>query len=261
MVYNEGIIGIPAVGFINWPDDYIHSTGDDLWQVDPTQMKRNAFIIAASALYLANAGPDEVPTIVAEVQGRGSERLGKDLRTAMHLLAAADDGNRIEAWRQGTWIIEAGGRREVRALRTITDFADGEAAADAIIEEAGRRCEADVAGNQETFDRYYRNMTGSAPGRLRLTAAEEEAAGMVPVNIDDVDTYLSNRPRPRTGLHSLMTYAVWGHVDGETSVLDIYKQVMAEAAVHGAWYYGTVTLEQVVATIEAGIEAEILILR
>ncbi len=67
------------------------------------------------------------------------------------------------------------------------------------------------------------------------------------------DDYLANRPRVSTGLTSLMTYSVWGHVDGETSYLDIYKQVMGEATAAGAWYYGTVTLEQVVRTLEAGV--------
>ena len=58
-----------------------------------------------------------------------------------------------------------------------------------------------------------------------------------------------------------MTFSVWGHVDGEATYLDIYKQVMAEAMVHGAWYYGTVSLEQVVRTLDAGVEAGILTLR
>jgi hypothetical protein len=36
---------------------------------------------------------------------------------------------------------------------------------------------------------------------------------------------------------------------------------MAEAAVHGAWYHGTVTLVQVVRTQDAGVEAGIRMLR
>jgi hypothetical protein len=36
---------------------------------------------------------------------------------------------------------------------------------------------------------------------------------------------------------------------------------MAEAMVHGAWYYGTVSLEQVVQTLDAGVEAGVLTLR
>ena len=58
-----------------------------------------------------------------------------------------------------------------------------------------------------------------------------------------------------------MTFSVWGHVDGETTYLDIYKQVMAEAMVHGDWYYGSVSFEQVVQTLDAGVEAGILMLR
>jgi len=94
-----------------------------------------------------------------------------------------------------------------------------------------------------------------------MSADEAAADSKVPTNIDDVDTYMANRPRPNTGLHSLMTFSAWGHVDGQASYLDIYKQVMAEAMVHGDWYYGTVSLDQVVATLDAGVEAGILTVR
>ena len=55
-VFNMAPIGIPAVTFTNWPDDYIHSTDDDLWQIDPTQLKRNAVAVAGSAWFIATAG-------------------------------------------------------------------------------------------------------------------------------------------------------------------------------------------------------------
>jgi hypothetical protein len=261
MVFNDGIIGIPSMGFINWPDDYIHSSMDDLWQVDPTQLKRNAFIIAASALYLANAGTTEVPTLIAEVEGRGAERLGKDLRVAMAHLASSAPEQREEAYKAGSYIIEAAVLREQRALETIRDFSGTDRQANQAIADAVGHV-ADLARAQRAaLDGYYRSLTGSRAPRVTLTAAEREAASKVPASIDDVERYLSDRPRPATGLHGLMTFAVWGHVDGETSYLDIYKQVMAEAMVHGDWYYGTVTLEQVVQTLDAGVEAGVLVLR
>ncbi len=245
MVFNDGIIGIPAVGFINWPDDYIHSSDDDLWQIDRTQLKRNAFIIAAAALYIANAGADHVGTLLAEVEGRGAERLGNDLRTAMGMVS--EGGGSSDTFTRAMWVLEAGEMREQRAVRSVLDFTDGDPSARGAVEAALGR----VADRTRAFRESltgYRTSQGGVP-RLSMTAAHSAAAGKVPVNIDDVQTYLSNRPRPSTGLHSLMTFSVWGHVDGEASYLDIYKQVMAEAAVHGAWYYGTVTLDQV----EAGI--------
>ena len=55
-VFNMAPIGIPAVTFTNWPDDYIHSTDDDLWQIDPTQLKRNAVAVAASRVVHRDRG-------------------------------------------------------------------------------------------------------------------------------------------------------------------------------------------------------------
>src|SRR5262249_51574819 len=64
-------IGIPAVTFTNWPDDYIHSSDDDLWQIDPTQLKRNAIAVAASAWFVATAGNPQLPALAGQVVGRG----------------------------------------------------------------------------------------------------------------------------------------------------------------------------------------------
>jgi hypothetical protein len=261
MVFNDGIIGIPAVGFINWPDPYIHSSGDDLWQIDQTQMKRNSFIIAASTLFMANATAEDVPTLIAEVQGRGAERMGKDLATAMAQVAAAAPSERAEAFKTGSYILEAGTARERRALGSIADFVGTDAVAQHAVQTAVEGVPTLMEAQKQALVGFYQSLTGEGPRHLSLTEAEREAAGKFPVNLDDVAGYLAARPRPQTGLHSLMTFSVWGHVDGETSYLDIYKQVMAEAMVHGAWYYGTVSLEQVVQTLDAGVEAGILSLR
>ena len=65
-VFNMAPIGIPAVTFTNWPDDYIHSTDDDLWQIDPTQLKRNAVAVAGSAWFIATAGAPELRVLSAD---------------------------------------------------------------------------------------------------------------------------------------------------------------------------------------------------
>jgi hypothetical protein len=260
MVFNDGIVGIPAVGFINWPDDYIHSSDDDLWQIDQTQLKRNAFIIAASGLYLANAGAADVPTLLAEVEGRGAERLGNDLRAAMAEIAGALS-DRAAAYRTASFILDAAEMRERRAVATITDFVEGDRRMAGAVTAAEERVADEVDALRARLGGYYRSIAGEDPPRIRLTPVEQAAAEIVPVNLDDVDEYLSNRPRPATGLTSLMTFSTWGHVDGTSSYLDIFKQVMAEAKVHGAWYYGSVELDQVTRTLEAGVEAGILQLR
>ena len=225
------------------------------------RLKRNAFIIAASGLYLANAGAADVPTLLAEVEGRGAERLGNDLRAAMAEVAGAAPGHRAEAYKTASFILDAAEMREQRAVASITDFVEGDRGMADAVTAAGERVGDEVDALRARLGGYYRSITGDGPPRTRLTAAEQAAAETVPVNLDDVDEYLSNRPRLATGLTSLMTFSTWGHVDGVSSYLDIFKQVMAEAKVHGAWYYGSVELDQVTRTLEAGVEAGVLRLR
>ena len=64
----------PATSLTNWPDEFIHSTGDDLENIDATQLERNAVVVAAVALYFASAGDDEAPALAAYVAARGRAR-------------------------------------------------------------------------------------------------------------------------------------------------------------------------------------------
>ena len=73
MVFND--VGIPGVTFTNWPDEYIHSSDDDLWQIDSTQLARNAVAVAGTALYLANLSDADAPTLLAVMAGEARERI------------------------------------------------------------------------------------------------------------------------------------------------------------------------------------------
>ena len=134
-------MGVPGTTLTNWPDEYIHSSADDLWQIDPTQLKRNAFVVAATAWWLANAGAAEAATAASYVGARGVERLGEalsigltriqssrppreaDLRAAASLLAAA-----LEKERSAVESVEAldpshseGVQRAVSGALTLLD--------------------------------------------------------------------------------------------------------------------------------------------
>jgi hypothetical protein len=50
-------------------------------------------------------------------------------------------------------------------------------------------------------------------------------------------------------------------VDGKRSYYEIYKAVFAEAAAAGSWYYGTVTLKDVVTLLDAAVVAKALTLK
>src|SRR5256884_8053233 len=52
-VYQDSSFGIPAIYLNDWPDRYIHTNFDTARNIDPTKLKRAAFIGAASGYFLA----------------------------------------------------------------------------------------------------------------------------------------------------------------------------------------------------------------
>lgn len=53
-VYQDSSFRIPAIYLNDWPDRYIHTNFDSAANIDPTKLKRAAFIGAASGYFLAN---------------------------------------------------------------------------------------------------------------------------------------------------------------------------------------------------------------
>jgi aminopeptidase YwaD len=68
-VYQDSSFGIPAIYLNDWPDRYIHTNFDSAANIDPTKLKRAAFIGAASGYFLATLGSKEVLLRTAILQG------------------------------------------------------------------------------------------------------------------------------------------------------------------------------------------------
>jgi len=68
-VYQDSSFGIPAIYLNDWPDRYIHTNFDSAANIDPTKLKRAAFIGAASGYFLARLGQEEVWLRTAILQG------------------------------------------------------------------------------------------------------------------------------------------------------------------------------------------------
>jgi hypothetical protein len=263
-VFNMGVVGIPAVTFTNWPDDFIHSTGDDLWQVDATQLERNAVAIAGATWFLADAGEAQAPLLATHVYGRALERMSRDARLAMETIAAAlpkggsdlsagaDRLRLVEAYDRAARLVREATRREHRALESVRAFAragsPGAAAVDAVLAQLPG-----VADAEKRLWAYYTTVVQaqSAPksivpnvvgGIVPAADAPPPTSGLVPVMTDSVKEFLELRrklDRPQA-LHPLMQYEALNFADGSRTVLDIFNAVAAEADSAGAWYYGTV---------------------
>ena len=73
-VFFEGTWRIPGLYLHDWPDRYIHTNYDLAANIDPTKLKRAAFIGAVSAWFLANMSDDDVPAVLAMLERNALKR-------------------------------------------------------------------------------------------------------------------------------------------------------------------------------------------
>ncbi|HWW76620.1 MAG TPA: M28 family peptidase, partial [Pyrinomonadaceae bacterium] len=264
LVFLEGAIGVPAVALINWDDPYIHSSDDDLYQIDQTQLRRNNFLIGAVAYFLANADDRRVPLLLAEVYAQGQKRLANDLQAALAVLRDSA-GEPDHGWKHALTIVEQGAQRETRALASVGVFAGQNEAAAQMVSGMSQGGTIERTAGAQLAQLYRQLYRAEPPTSVTLTAAEQAAGKKVPANVASLEEYFANRgkvPGEAGGrLHGLMRAEVWNFVDGRRSYYDIYKAVYAEAAAGGSWYYGTVTLEDVVRLLDAAVAAKALTLK
>ncbi|MGE5814063.1 MAG: M28 family peptidase [Acidobacteriota bacterium] len=250
-VFNMGIIGVPAVTFTNWPDPYIHSSDDDLWQIDATQLKRNAVAVAGAALYLANAGDAQIVTMSTDMYGRALERMSRDARTAMTMTD----------YRRAANLVRQAARRERRTLESLARFASPGGAADRALKAVLQQLPTEDNAEMR-LAAYVTSTTGTKPASFTasVTAREKELAGMVPTMAVSIQQFLDKRSELKkpASLHSLMAYEVLNFVDGTNTYLDIYRAVSAEADAAGDWYYGTVSPEDVASYLDSAKAAGII---
>src|SRR5476649_2920201 len=117
-IYQEGGFAIPTIYLRDHPDVYIHTTKDLADNIEPTKIKRSAFIAAASGYYLATM-PDRGESLVALSYANAHERLAEDGRRAIAM--AADRAHTRDA----AVIVAQGVLREQRRVRSIARFQIG----------------------------------------------------------------------------------------------------------------------------------------
>jgi hypothetical protein len=243
MTFNEAPIGVPGITFTNWPDNYIHTTDDDLWNIDRTQLQRNTFAAAAIAYAIASLDAERGRVLATEVYTRALERLAFDERLAFEMLLHEPEKT-FALGRARNQIRQAGWRERTALASVLRPVPEVRDLVDRLTAMLAER-EAQALANLE---RYYGAITGQARApEPELSPREREWARKVPVLAAGPAEFLERRAQVRAveGLHPLMAFEVLNFIDGSRSILDIYNAVDAEARRAGAHYYGTVTPERV----------------
>ena len=96
-IYAESSFGIPAIYFNDWPDRYIHTNFDTSANIDPTKLKRAAFIGAIVANFLANLRQSDAAGLRPILEAAALDRKAQAIRKSLSL--SADDAGCVEKYR------------------------------------------------------------------------------------------------------------------------------------------------------------------
>ncbi|MGH9862640.1 MAG: M28 family peptidase [Candidatus Acidiferrales bacterium] len=256
LVFNDGRIGIPGISLTNWPDPYIHSTDDDLWQIDATQLRRNAFIVAATAYYIALAGEPESSGLAAVVLANAQQRLARDSAAALLRLADESAGVPAARYADAALLLEVATQNELATVDSARALVPANGPGAALLASVRRRVETLAQSLRADLDSYFKQLIGSAPS-VALSDEEKAAGQLIPERTGPLAVTMEKMRKAASvsGIHGHYSYETRNLVDGQRSVLDIYRIVRAETISAGEWYYGPVTLAKVREVLESAEKA------
>jgi hypothetical protein len=237
--FNSGSVGIPGVMLIDLPFGSHHSQNDEIGFLDPTELKRIAFLVTAVTYAIASAGPDEAPGMIDEVLDGGRSRLAAEMKLAKSLLKNAAGQELEKAWRSAEDLIAFGFAREKMALASTRVLTKNDSRAGACLEEARKKMEAwEREGRAELgiFSKAVFKEKGWKQGAFVLTAEEEELSRIVParnpelkgtfgiLNFYPQDKYQYRKYSPMMPY----CYELLNYMDGKRNLLEIIRAVEAE---------------------------------
>jgi hypothetical protein len=238
-IYQEGGFGIPSIYLRDHPDIYIHTTGDVADNIEPTKIKRSAFIAAASGYYLATM-PDGGASLLALSYANAQERIAEDSRRAV---AIAADASRS---RDAANIIAQGVQREKRRLVSLARLSiplvgnDPAASAltrvsarlNAALTDAGRSALTVVASREEAArieaSSFRVVQTGDARVPVRNRAVKGPLAPEGDWLIEKAGRAAASIAITRVPRSDDVTYEIANFIDGTRSVGEIRDAVSAE---------------------------------
>jgi len=116
-VFAEGSFSIPAIYLHDWPDRYIHTNYDTPAMIDPTKLKRSAFIGAASAYVIANFDSNNVNSLIS-LQRRQVLKRSVDLLNYMEHL---EDETEKENAKYYFWQYETATFNSIKSFTNVTN--------------------------------------------------------------------------------------------------------------------------------------------
>jgi len=246
--FNNASVRIPGVEFFTWPDQWYHADTDTPDKSDPTQMKRIAFIGAATAWAAASCGDEVLEGLLRSVSAFGYARVGKrELPRALQIVTDAEAKDLGKAMDRALGLTALATAREWGAVESVREVYSGSEKARALVATHARQWELYGA----SLERQVRELAALRAAALktkvptvRSVPAEEKRAGAtVPTLADGIKgqefsleqserykKYAEAHPAAVKGLKPNMSQrrAVLNYIDGRRTLAEIRRFVEAE---------------------------------
>ena len=184
-------VAVPGVELNVWPDQWYHADTDTPDKSDPTQMKRVAFIGAASAWVAANCTDEVLEPLLDAVSDYGYKRVGeRELPQALKFVDKAKAKTfQMDAWKAfnlAGFAVE----REIGALRSLMEICSGSDSAVQKIEDRIKQWEYYGEGLGEQISKFgtlkASKLDVEAPKKPELTDEEIQYSKVFPDYDSDV---------------------------------------------------------------------------
>ena len=265
-IFNDGLLDVPSVFFLVWPDHYYHTSGDKPEICDPTQLKRSSFLGAAAAVYLMDDCPHKARRLAGEVFSRANSRIALETKRCFDSINQTKAEDIHKTFKEAININTQAFKKEIATLASIKNYSYRDLAADkyidALISNLNRREQACIKDIQNHYTLTCRVLETN-PQKTSQSAQEKEAAQVIPVRNPDLKgplgrSFLQEQLKekdvslnlPIYQRDSRITYEVLNFINGKNSVLDIRNAVSAE--------YEPVPVEEVMEFIQVLVEAGIV---
>jgi hypothetical protein len=193
---------------------------------------------------------------LAETYAQGSKRLANDLQAAYHEIQYESDSE--NGWKRADIVIEQGVIREISALNSVKNVVGNTEETLELIDNYVDQMLSKERTLMDELENFYKSKHGvKRVPNVKLNEEELLADKKIPKNNPVLDDYFGKRKSNISGtnIHSTMRMEVFNFVDGKRSYYEIYKAVLAEILATGHWYYGTLTLADVVKLLDANVES------
>jgi hypothetical protein len=238
MVFSNGNVKIPMVFFNCWPDDFYHSSMDTPDKSDPTQLKRVAFIAAASAIAAISAKPEDVRAFAALSSGKGRRRIADKYEYSINMLQTAEAADLYTAYKKAAIAIEQSYKHEIANLKTILLLAEDDKNAFSSIETESANFNTEMNASLKSLSETYRFLCrqyGLQPRKLELTPEEEKMSQLIPTKkakgmVAQMAVDMNHGLPESHDVHEY-AHAAWelaNFIDGKRTMLEIAHAVLAE---------------------------------